>query len=645
MRRRAVVAKVTDRQETPAAKSAPVLLAAQPGGLRMFRDLGWLLGRMAQIVPRAFSLWLANGLLQGLLVPAQLWLTKALIDALARQVHGGAARNTLLWLVLLVASLIVQRVLGGLQPWLAAIVRETTSAAQQERVMCKAASLDLAAFEHQGYYDQLNRVMSGVETRLPRLLQQVLQMVETLPQLAGYTVALLTLSPVLPVIVLAAVVPTAVGFARGGQSNWQLLSAQTRDRRLAKYYAGVLTDRAFAKEVRLYGLSGYLRGRWAALFWRTSNAQRRLALHQGLRQRGMILGMATVSMLGLWWVVAGRLIHTTAGGYALLFQSIEGMIGATFVLTSALSSLGEHSGYASAFRAFLQASPAGPGVVGQGSGTREVGTPITLPVPSPTPDPRPPTPRPKGAASIDFEDVWFTYPGSAIPALAGVTFTMAAGEKVALVGENGAGKTTLAKLLLGLYYPDQGRITLDGVDLREIDAASLRASMSAIFQQFTRYQLTFRENVGLGAPERLVAGQDIGPAVAQAGADDIVRGLAEGDGTLLGPDVGGVDLSGGQWQRVAVARAFFRDAQVLVLDEPTAALDPLAELALFQRFAELAQGKTALLISHRLGMARFADQVLVLSSGKLVAAGRHEELVRAGGEYAELFEAQARWYR
>jgi ATP-binding cassette subfamily B protein len=246
---------------------------------------------------------------------------------------------------------------------------------------------------------------------------------------------------------------------------------------------------------------------------------------------------------------------------------------------------------------------------------------------------------------ISFEDVWFTYPGSERPALSGVSFTLGAGEKVALVGENGAGKTTITKLLLGLYQPDQGRITLDSVDLRELEPAALRRAMSAVFQQFVHYQLTLAENVALGAPERAADRGGIALAVERAGADDIVAGLADGYDTLLGPDVGGVDLSGGQWQRVALARAFYRDAQVLVLDEPTAALDPLAELALFRRFAELAEGKTALLISHRLGMARLADRVLVLSGGKLVETGSHAQLLRAGGEYAELFEAQARWYR
>jgi ATP-binding cassette subfamily B protein len=246
---------------------------------------------------------------------------------------------------------------------------------------------------------------------------------------------------------------------------------------------------------------------------------------------------------------------------------------------------------------------------------------------------------------IRCEDVWFTYPGSDRPALAGISCEIAAGQKVALVGENGAGKTTLAKLLLGLYRPDTGRITFDGCDVQQIDPWSLRRAMSAVSQQFVRYQLTLGENVGLGRPDRVEDRASLEEAGERAGIGDLVRALPAGYETLLGPDVGGVDLSGGQWQRVAIARAFFRDAAVLVLDEPTAALDPLAELAVFERFAELAQGRTALLISHRLGMARLADRVLVLAHGRVVEQGTHEELLRAEGAYATLFRAQARWYR
>jgi ATP-binding cassette, subfamily B, bacterial len=365
-------------------------------------------------------------------------------------------------------------------------------------------------------------------------------------------------------------------------------------------------------------------------------------------------------MLGLWWVIAAGLLRAaSAGSFALLFQSIEGLMHISFNLSGTLRALGEQSGYAGAFRAFLRLPEADEGrwraERDRGRGDEEKPGPI----PS---SPRPPSstvstaalrasasPAPlisssPGPPSIAFEEVWFTYPGSDRPALAGVSFTLGARETVALVGENGAGKTTIVKLLLGLYQPDAGRVMLDGVDVQAIGPSELRATMSAVFQQFVRYPLNVAENVGIGQPERMHDRRRLAAAVAQAGASEIMARLPDGDATLLGPDVGGVDLSGGQWQRVALARGFFREAQVLVLDEPTAALDPLAELAIFERFADLAAGKTALLISHRLGMARLADRVLVLAQGRLVEQGPHDTLVAAGGEYATLFGAQARWY-
>jgi ATP-binding cassette, subfamily B, bacterial len=256
----------------------------------MLRDMGWLLGIIVRLAPRQCAFVAGIALALGLLVPAQLWLTKALVDALARQVRGGQGRDTFLWLGLLVASLLVERALGGVQPWLQAATREAIGPAMKERVMRKAAGLDLAAFEHQGYFDQLNRVIADAETRPPQLLQQVLQALQLVPQFLGYGLALLTLSRVLPLIVLAAVIPTQFVFMLSGQTNWSLLSVQTRDRRLADYYARLLTDRPVAKEVRLYGLAGYLQERWSTLFWQTRNEQRRMALRIASRQ---VVGIAT----------------------------------------------------------------------------------------------------------------------------------------------------------------------------------------------------------------------------------------------------------------------------------------------------------------------------------------------------------------
>ncbi len=624
-------------------KPAPVLQKETPGRLRMFLDLLWLVGLMARTTPLPFWGWTAIALLQGLLVPAQLWLTKSLVDALATQLRGGEAAHTFLWLGLLVASLLLDRALTGVQPWLQAAVREETGSTLQERVMCKSSMLDLASFEHQGYYDQLSLVISDVETRAPQLLDQAQQVVRAIPQLLGYAVALASLTPLLLAVILASNVPVVVGWVVSGQINYGLVNRQTREQRLSEYYARVLTDRRFAKEVRLYGLAGYLLGRWAELFWKNRIERRQLLLRMNLRLRSANIASSVVVLGGLWWIISAGLVHATAGGYALLFQSLNGITGSLFGLGAALQGLGEHSGYASAFRAFTR-QPVEEVVGALGDGARPAlasGQSSNIPAVRAT---LRPFPRPL-VEGISFEGVWYTYPGSEVPALRDVSLHIRAGERVALVGANGAGKTTITRLLTGLYRPDEGRITADGLDYTRIEPVSLRQGMSGVFQLFTRYELTLCENVWLGDPQDPLDERRVWEALERAGAEEIARGLTEGIRTLLGPEVGGVDLSGGQWQRVALARAFYRDAEVLVLDEPTAALDPIAELRLFERFTELARGRTALLISHRLGMARLADRVVVLDGGRIIEEGTHEELMERGGLYRRMFESQARWYR
>jgi ATP-binding cassette subfamily B protein len=652
----------------------------------MVADLLWMATWVALAWP-----WLvlaAGGIavLRGLLVPVQLWLTKLLVNSIAAGLGGAAASSAAnrweTWIGLLTASVLLDRVAAGVQGWLERNSDERIGPWTQERVMAQAAKLPLVAFEHEAYYDRLRRLLPDAGSKVPRLVGQVLQVAQGVPSFLGYAVSLALVSPVLAAVVLAATIPTVVAWTVLGQAAWGVTVAVTRDRRLSEYYSGLLTDRTCAKEVRLYGLANYLLGRWSEHYWRAVRQQRRQYVRSGNLLRAATTGSLAVSMLALWLVVRHVVPSATAGTFTLLFLAVEGLFGSTFAMGNSLHALGEQSGYASELRSFLGNKSATRRPGARAARTRALARMHTASAVRPltrrtvrdrgghehtagatqglAPDRRMPFPSPI-RDGIRFEDVWFSYPGSAAAALAGINLEIHAGEKVALVGANGAGKTTLTKLLLGLYKPDAGRITVDGVDMARIDPTAYRAAVSAVFQHFVRYQLTFRENVGLGDPPAIADANRLVYAVELSGANEVLALLGGDPETLLGPDVGGTDLSGGQWQRVALARAFFRaqprghestppeqwapGAQILVLDEPTAALDPLAELAVFERFAELAAGRTALLVSHRLGMARLADRVVVLRDGRVVESAPHDELYRAGGEYAAMFDAQARWYR
>lgn len=601
---------------SPAA-TAPQLLARPRGRLGMLADLGWLTARSAGDAPLPTGLWAATAVAQGLLVPAQLWLTKLLLDALQVRLSGAGAGATspFLWLGALGASLLLGRGLARVQDWVRVLARERQGPAAQARVLERAAALELATFEHQGYYDQAHRVLGGTERSVPDAVGQVIGLGQTLPSFCGYVVALALLSPTLLVVTLAATLPTVLAWTLLGQAAWGANAAFTRLQRLADSYAGLLTGRDAAAEVRLYRLSGHAQSRWSDLFWRARNGSRRQALRNGTGLRALGTASLAAIMAALWLVALHGGDHLSAGTLTVLFQSVEGVFVGGFTLGDATRQLGTQSGFAAEYRAFFTHTPRR-----EGDATPRLARP----------------PQEQGPSGVRLSGVTFTYPGAAAPALRDVTLALAPGETVALVGENGAGKTTLTKLILGLYRADAGEVVPD-------PGGAAPARMSAVFQEFARYPLSLAENITLGAPSP-TEGDPLDRILAQVGGEGLATDLRDGLDTVLGGDIGGPDLSGGQWQRVALARALWRQPELLVLDEPTAALDPLAELAVFRQFAALARGRTTLLVSHRLGICRLADRVVVLQAGRVVEEGPHDRLVAAGGPYSRMFAAQARWY-
>jgi ATP-binding cassette subfamily B protein len=452
------------------------------------------------------------------------------------------------------------------------------------------------------------------------LLLSTAQDFVTLLSLAG---VLLVQLPWLLLLLVIAVLPSFLGETHFAALGYSLLFSWTPERRMLDYlrYAGASDETA--KEVKLFGLSSFLVGRYAKLSDQFYQANKRLAIKRNVVSTLFV----TVGTLGYYGAYAVTIYLTVLGRFSLgaltflagSFRQSRDLIQRILL---SLSQVFEQSLYLSDLFTFFDVQP----LVKSRPGARPVPVPIKT--------------------GFAFEDVGFRYPGSDRWAVRHLTFTLQPGERVALVGENGAGKTTLVKLLARLYDPDEGRIFLDAVDLRDYDLESLRRNIGVIFQDFVRYDFNFKENIAVSQVDALGDEARLREAARRSLADSVARRLEKGYDQMLGHRFdGGVELSGGEWQKVALGRAYMREAQVLILDEPTAALDARAEYEVFLRFAELTQGRMAVLISHRFSTVRMADRILVLQGGELVDQGTHEELVARGGLYSELFGLQAAGYR
>ena len=496
------------------------------------------------------------------------------------------------------------------------------SNASSVRLMEHAATLDLEDFEDADFQDQLERARRQTSGRMA-LIAQLFGQAQDIVTVASLAAGLVVYSPWLIVLLLVALVPAFVGEAHFNAQSYSLDYRRTPERRELDYVRQTAASVETAKEVKIFGLNGYLIDRYVRLAADFYTANRRLAERRALWGAlfttigtiGYYLAYAYVA----WRTLAGQFtvgdLTFLAGSFRRLRTLFEGL------LTSFSSTAGQAL-YLDDLFSFFEVEP-------------EIVSPD---------DPRP-FPKPIRQGFV-FENVGFMYPGSERWAVRRLSFTLRAGEVVALVGENGAGKTTLVKLLTRLYDPDEGRILLDGHDLREYDLDGLRGNMGVIFQDFVRYNLSAADNVAVG---RIAARNDrarIERAATRSQADEVIAKLPAGYEQMIGKRFGnGTELSGGEWQKIAIARAYMREAEVLILDEPTAALDARSEYEVFQRFKELSEGKTAILISHRFSSVRMADRILVLADGKVEAAGTHEELVAQRGRYSELFELQAAGYR
>ena len=555
----------------------------------------------------------------GLIPVGVLSATRALVDGLVYGLGSGALTPALLGPLLGLALLFALDFL--LVPWVAYLqgsVNEKLTARVHLLLMEKAAGLpDLTPFEDAGFYDELQVLRDQAPYQPLNLLVFFGNAFRGGIAVAGVLLLLLTLAPVFPLLLLLATLPQALLTFRLQKGVWEAVLFSAPEARRMRYYAEALLNPEAAKEVRLFGLLPFFRRRYLEAFGRLYQELRRARGRQALGASGLVFVSALATAAALYLGLRQALLGSGGlGSLVLLLQSVGSLQQNLYGLVQDGGMLYESLLYFERLEGFLARSSA----LFPSNAGRMV----------------------RGFEEIRFENVGFSYPDGR-RALEGISFVMRRGERLAIVGENGAGKTTLVKLLLRFYDPSEGRILVDGVDLRELDLEAWRRLVAAVFQDFGRYALTLRENIVLADLEHQSELGRLEEAAQAGGASELLRRL--GTEAFLSKAFGGTELSLGEWQRLALARAFFRRAELLILDEPSASLDPKEEAHLYGRFAELAQGKTVLLITHRLASVQMADRILVLREGRLVEEGAHWDLLERGGTYAELWELQAQLYQ
>jgi ATP-binding cassette subfamily B protein len=559
-----------------------------------------------------------------LLPLAGLWVGKLIIDLIVAAIRHPGPVPPAIWILLAAEFAIAAMgaILGRAIDYYDGRLADQFAREASVRVMQHAATLDLESFEDPVFYDKLERARCqttdriGMLSALGRLLQQMVTLI-------SLSVGVLFFSPLLFGLLIIAVVPAFLGESHFAFLGYALAYNLTPLRRELDYLRDLSTKKEGAKELKVFGLSDFLRDRFVEINDQVVNRNQRLAARR-LRIGALLAIIGSLGYYGAYALLVFRTLKgaLTVGDLTFLAGALAGCSTQIQSVFSTFTGIADQALFLSDLLEFFSVKPKIRNAV------------RALPAPRPI------------RAGFEFRGVSFAYPGTSRLVLHGLDFRIHPGERIALVGENGQGKTTLVKLITRLYEPTRGHILLDGVDLREYDIADLHQQIGVIFQDFMRYDLAARENIAVGRIACANEDRSLYSAARKSGAHELIDRFSNGLDQMLGRRFeDGVDLSGGEWQKFALARAYLRDAEILILDEPTAALDAMAEYEVFSRFAELTDGKIAILISHRFSTVRMADRIVVLQDGAIHEEGTHPQLMARGGRYASLFELQAANYR
>jgi ATP-binding cassette, subfamily B, bacterial len=595
--------------------------------LVLFQNMPRLLRLVWVASPVALLISIALTLSSSLLPAAQIYISKLIVDQVVAEVGNGTALSVVIQgLLPLVAigfgCLLLQSLLQQLNTYSGQIMSDRFLLFANTQLLQQATRLDLAHYESADFHDTLERARQSGSAYPMRVLQLLLTLLGQITRLVGLLALLLRFNAGVFVLLLVSALPTFWVGVKFSERRFWMTRRQTHSRRLADYFGKILTETEFAKEVRLFNLGDYLAERYHRIRNEFNKESQVLARRQAIAQVSLesisAIGFYGAYALVLWETIQGIVTIGDLTLYAGTFQQAQ---SATAGILVSIATLYEFNLYVSQYFEFIDLAPA-----------------VTSP-PHPKAFPQP------IRTGLILRDVYFTYPGSDRPTLKNISLTVAPEECIALVGLNGSGKTTLLKLLTRLYDIDRGLIAIDDIPLGAFALKDLRRNIGVLFQDFARYALTAKDNIGFGnLPEREDT-QQVAQAATDAGATAVISGLESGYDTVLGKLFdGGVDLSGGQWQKIGLARAFMSQAQVLILDEPTAAVDAIAEHDLFERFRQLTQGKMTFLVSHRFSTVRMADRIVVLEQGEIVEVGTHTELMAQKGRYEEMFRLQAESY-